>query len=167
MGTTTVSEFVIVPRFVWQGCQPTEVKVYAALASYADWDTGLCWPSRSTLAEACGVSLATVKRGLAGLERCGAISVERRTQLAGRNDTNLYRLPFAINKPVDKSEKDGVKSEPLWGHGRPVHGVTSDPQTRVIEQQGLTPKKLNPALCKHRPADESGYCTACDTMVNA
>ncbi len=159
---TELSQFVIVPRFVWQGCQPTEVKVYAALASYADWETGLCWPSRQTLAEACGVSLATVKRGLTGLERCGAISVERRTQLAGRNDTNLYRLPFAINKPV---EKHGVKSEHLWGHKRPAHGVTDDPQTRVIEQQGLTPKKLDPALCKHPPLDETGYCTACDSMV--
>lgn len=153
------------PRFVWQGCQPTEVKVYACLASYADWDTGMCWPSRNTLAEACGVSLATVKRALTGLEKVGAITVERRTQLAGRNDTNLYRLPFAINSPVDKSVGSGVISEPLWGHPRPVHGVTSDPQTRTIEQQGLTTSKTNPKTCGHLPVDIDGYCTACGTEV--
>ncbi len=156
------SKFSIVPRFIWQGCQPTEVKVYACLASYADWDTGVCWPSRNTLAEACGVSLATVKRALAGLEKAGAIIIERRAQLGGKNDTNFYRLPFAINKPV---EKDGVKSEPLWGHQRTHHGVMDDPQTRTKEREGMTTPKTNPGTCAHLPVDSDGYCTACATSV--
>jgi DNA-binding transcriptional MocR family regulator len=139
--------------------------VYACLASYADWDTGMCWPSRNTLAEACGVSLATVKRALAGLEAAGVISVERRTRLAGKNDTNLYRLPFAINRPVDNQQRDGVKSAPLWGHKRTQDGVTDDPQTRLIERQGMTTSKTSPESCGHLPVDDTGYCTACGTEV--
>ena len=91
------SEFALVPRVVWQGHQPREVKVYCALASYVDWETGVCWPSRSTIAGAIGVSVSTVDRALKLLVVSGVIEIDKRITKVGDHDSNLYRLPFAIN----------------------------------------------------------------------
>ena len=161
------SQFVIVPRFVWQGCQPAEVKVYCALASYADWTTGVCWPSQQTVAEVAGVSLSAVKRAVHTLVAIGAVEVTSRDHNTGKAASNVYQLPFAINRP--SAQRVRSTHDPNRGVVRSTHDPsvrsTHDPQTRVIEQQGLTPSKLEPGLCKHRPLDDSGYCTACDSMV--
>ena len=155
------SKFSIVPRVVWQGCQPNEVRVYAALASYADWDTGVCWPSHSTLAEALNVSEATVRRALRGLLQKGVIDVTHRFD-GGEQTTNLYRLPFAINQ-----------LSTTGGQNRPPGGVKSDQgvgsnlttRTRTIEREGLTQPKNDPKRCAHKPVDDEGYCTACGSTI--
>lgn len=149
------AQFSIVPRFVWQGCQPSEVAVYCALASRVDWETGVCWPSRTTIAKDASVSLSTVKRALRKLVEVGAIEIERRTSEEGDHASNLYRLPFAINR------RGGVTGDPTSGHTRPGGRVASDPLTRSKEREGLTPSKTDPDLCRHLPIDEDGYCTAC------
>ena len=162
------SQFVIVPRFVWQGCQPAEVKVYCALASYADWTTGLCWPSQETIAEAASVSLSAVKRATRTLVSIGAVEVTSRDHNTGKAASNVYQLPFAINRP---STKVRSTHDPNRGSVRSTHDPsvrsTHDPQTRVIEQQGLTLSKLDPSLCKHLSKDDTDYCTACDSVVMA
>ncbi len=38
-------------------------------------------------------------------------------------------------------------------------------RARAFSRNGTTPRKLNPNTCGHRPVDDSGYCTACDTEV--
>ena len=161
------SQFVIVPRFVWQGCQPTEVKVYAALASYADWTTGICWPSQETIAETAGVSLSTVKRALHTLVAVGAVEMSSREHNTGKAASNVYQIPFAINRP--SSTRVQSTHDPNRGPVQSTHDLsvqsTHDPQTRVIEQQGLTLSKLDPGLCKHLSKDDTDYCTACDSEV--
>ncbi len=163
------SQFSIVPRYVWQGCQPTEIKVYCALASYADWETGLCWPAQQTLAEAAAVSLSTVKRALHTLVAIGAVEVSSRDHNTGKAASNVYQLPFAINRPSTKVRSThDLNREVVRSTHDPSVRSTHDPQTRVIEQQGLTTSKLDPNTCGHRPVDDTGYCTACDTeMANA
>lgn len=154
------AKFAIVPRFIWQGCQPTEIKVYCALASYADWDTGVCWPSRQTIADVAGVSLSTVKRSLGKLEAMGAIQINhRREDGTDMHATNLYVLPFAINRP------GGVTDDPTWGHRWTGGGVTRDPQTITKERKGLTQPKNDPRRCPHLPVDDDGYCTACGNQI--
>jgi len=159
--STSAAQFSIVPQFVWQGCQPSEVKVYCALASRVDWTTGVCWPSHQTIANDSGVSTSTVKRALKTLVAIGAVEVEHRRDPAGDLTTNLYRLPFAINR-----RGGGVTSEPTSGHGRPRGGVTSDLQNKThLTREGLTQPKNDPDACQHLPVDPEGYCTACGTEV--
>lgn len=92
--------FAIVPAFV-NVASPAAVKVYVALALRADHDTGICWPSHRTLANDTAVSIPTVRRALKELEAIGAVSVTRRWSDEGDPTSNLYRLSFAVNKPVD------------------------------------------------------------------
>lgn len=155
------SEFSIVPRVVWQGQQPREIKIYCALASYVDWETGVCWPSRTTIAELLGVSVSTVDRALTRLAASGVIKIEKRTTKVGDRDSNLYRLPFAINTTFGGSRSSAA----TWPQNGRQGGRRTDSQTRVIEQQGLTLSKLDPGLCKHLSKDDTDYCTACDSMV--
>lgn len=159
------SQFSIVPRFVWQGCQPTEVVVYCALAGRVNWETGVCWPSKSTIAKEAGISVSTVGRALKRLEAVGAIQIDRRKTDRGDFTSNLYRLPFAINRPVDNSAGGGVMGDPTWGQRGHEGGVMGDPLTRTIEREGLTQPKLSPDRCRHLPVDGDGYCTACGCDV--
>ena len=156
------SKFVIVPRIVWQGLQPREIKVYCALASYADWDTGVCWPSRARLADDLGVSVSTVDRALSRLVKAGVIEIDKRKTDRGDHDSNLYRLPFAINAPVGGRKTAGTSPQNWGGGGRKTAG-----ETRTIERQGLTTPKNNPDNCPHLPMDEDGYCTACGNTVRS
>ena len=59
------------------------------LAESAGRDSGECWPSVETLAEACRMSKRSVQECLRALERSGEITTDRQASPAG---TNLYRL---------------------------------------------------------------------------
>ena len=122
------SEFSLVPRVVWQGQQPREVKVYCALASYVDWETGVCWPSRSTIAGALGVSVSTVDRALKLLVVSGVIEIDKRITNVGDHDSNLYRLPFAINSTFGggRSSAATVAAE-LTGERLPLNDTKTLP----------------------------------------
>lgn len=157
------SQFAIVPAYMVSAAH-ADLKVYMVLALHVDYDTGVCWPSRQTIATEAGVSLSTVKRSLARLAALGAIEVEHRRTDHGDSTSNLYRLPYAINR------RGGVTGDPTPGRGRTHGGVAGEPQTRTnYQEDGRTPdsdKKLDPAACAHRPMDSDGYCTACGTHAD-
>ncbi|MCW2240394.1 helix-turn-helix domain-containing protein [Azospirillum canadense] len=67
--------------------------VLAALATFAD-ETGLCWPSQSTLAAKLKRSRPTVNRILQGLRDIGLVSIEHRRGRDGARLSCLYRLRF-------------------------------------------------------------------------
>ncbi len=153
--------FGIIPRYMLTA-QPSAVKVYLSLALHVDWDTGVCWPSRATICDEAGVSLSTCKRALKDLEKIGAIQIEARFDDAGDSTSNLYRLPFAVNR------RGGVMGDPTQGHQRTDRGVTDDPQTRTRRtRRGLTPRKEHPELCAHLAMDDEGYCTVCGFQKTA
>ena len=69
------------------------IQVYALLAAkHADRQTGTCYPSRQTLANALGVARSTIDVALAQLKSAGAITVQHRKTAAGDWTSNLYRL---------------------------------------------------------------------------
>jgi len=67
--------------------------VLAALATFAD-ETGLCWPSQSTLAAKLKRSRPTINRILQGLSDIGLVSIEHRRGRDGARLSCLYRLRF-------------------------------------------------------------------------
>lgn len=129
-----VAQFAIVPKFLLDA-SPVAVKVYLALSLRADHDTGVCWPSRSLIAQDIGMSVPTVKRGIKELVACGAISVQSRVDDAGDWTSNLYTLPFAI------SRRGGVTREP-------TRSVTREPRVG-------SPVVRNPDPSEPEPSEET------------
>lgn len=91
------------------------VRLYAVIMTYADNATHTAFPSRETLAEDMGASVATVKRCVKELEDGGALVVQRRrNKKTGNFYANHYTLTF---------------SNP-WVTDDPRRGVTDDPVTK-------------------------------------
>lgn len=84
--------------WAWQkSLSPTPKLLLMALADIAD-DSGLCWPSHTTLATKCSLTDRTVRRALVLLQRRSLILVERRFKADGSRTSNRYRL--AIDTPL-------------------------------------------------------------------
>ncbi|WP_042703311.1 helix-turn-helix domain-containing protein [Azospirillum sp. B506] len=75
------------------GLEADGFAVLAALATFAD-DTGLCWPSQSTLAAKLKRSRPTINRIIQSLSDLGLVSVEHRRGRDGARLSCLYRLRF-------------------------------------------------------------------------
>jgi biotin operon repressor len=81
--------------------------ILAALATFAD-DTGLCWPSQSTLAAKLKRSRPTINRIIQGLSDLGLVSVEHRRGRDGARLSCLYRLRFT---PLDADTAAAVRPD--------------------------------------------------------
>lgn len=69
--------------------------VLLMLANYCNSKTGQCNPGQATLAEECGLSLATCKRKLAELEELGLVVIEKRSA-EGVSLPNQYVLQLGV-----------------------------------------------------------------------
>lgn len=109
---------------------PTSVRVFAALARYADGNAE-CWPAATTLAERLNLSADTVRRSLKQLETTGAIEVTARYDDDGSQRSNLYRL--ATLAPL-LPEHDGTLFDPdplATLPSRPPGNAAGGPSARV------------------------------------
>lgn len=89
----TKERFVIVPEWILDAdVSALAVRTWAILRSYADNETGEAWPSRSTIARRCGVSVDSIDRAIKELVKAGTLSVTRRKGKNGEPMTNLFRL---------------------------------------------------------------------------
>jgi hypothetical protein len=68
------------------------VGVYAALARFADAQTGECWPAIARLERVLGLARSTVKVYLRKLADAGLIEIEERWAEPGDRTSNLYTL---------------------------------------------------------------------------
>jgi len=73
-----------------QTSDPTSKLILIKLADQAN-DDGECWPSQSTLAAECGVSVPTVKRRVGLLEAQGLLTRSQR-RASGFHQSNMYVL---------------------------------------------------------------------------
>lgn len=69
------------------------VSVYLILRTYAD-KSNRCYPSLKTISNASGLSVSTVKRAIADLEKTGFIKTENRFRSSGAKTSNLYKLRY-------------------------------------------------------------------------
>lgn len=87
--------FAIVPEFVlYAPISSNAVRLFAVLHRYANTNLK-AWPSRKTLADAMGVSTATIDRAKDELVEIGALLVENRISDLGDPTSNLYTLRMA------------------------------------------------------------------------
>ena len=89
--------------------------VAVAIVKHTGAETGLAWPSQSTLAGLTGYSKATVKRAVRELEKGAHFDITR-LKIGRKNASNRYRVP--------------VKG---WGQSDPRGGVRVTPEPVKIE----------------------------------
>ena len=120
--------------------------VLAALATFAD-DSGLCWPSQSTLAAKLKRSRPTINRIIQGLSDLGLVSVEHRRGRDGARLSCLYRLRFI---PADEASADAAL--------RPDSPADRDDSATHIpcppaSQEQVHSKQIPDSLASGEPAD--------------
>jgi len=127
--------FVVVPKYVVREA-PEAVAVYCAIRLYADFESGVCYPSIETIANDLGISRSTVERRLVQLVEIGAIEKTSRAE-AGR--TNVYRFPAQRFEGYVTSDVGGTSAEK-------DRYVTGDVQNEepLIENH-LTTREIAPA----------------------
>ncbi|WP_377805629.1 helix-turn-helix domain-containing protein [Azospirillum sp. A29] len=103
------------------GLEADGFAVLAALATFAD-DSGLCWPSQSTLAAKLKRSRPTVNRIIQALSDLGLVGIEHRRGRDGARLSCLYRLRFT---PLDGSGPDTEQRDAAAEH-RPVPAADRD-----------------------------------------
>ena len=107
------------------------VHLWCILLTYADWDTGKCHPSRSTLATDMGVSTDTVDRARGRLQAVGLLATEQRKDQNGNHTSNEYTL---IRQRVSAPQRigmgtaaDRVSANLPIGYGQPCgEGMGTD-----------------------------------------
>lgn len=107
--SSQMGPFSIVPEWVLdRGLSPTALKLYIVMARFADWHTGMAFPSRETLAERMGCSLKTVDRAV--LEVVAADCVKKISR--GRYASALYQVFQVDPRATDLStEETDLSSE--------------------------------------------------------
>lgn len=145
-------------NWAWGVELPPAMKlVLLKLADRAN-DDGQCWPGMDVVAEACGVSKASVIRYVAKMESMGLVKVERRKGDDGRQATNIYCLNMEWepgcnltpgDEPGCKSNEDRVAVVQPEIRLKPyleTKGETTDATTKVAapesHQESILPAPI-------------------------
>lgn len=100
--SSQIGPFSIVPEWVlMKNLSPTALKLYCVLGRFADYKTGMAFPSRDTLAERMQCSGKTVDRAVTELVVNGCIEKVSR----GRYQSALYRVLQIDPNGTDLSEE--------------------------------------------------------------
>lgn len=102
-------------------CGVYHIALFTALARFANYKTGECWPSMPTLSVLTGMSERKMRDVVADLVEWGWMSVIRRKGDDGRNLSNYYRLHNSSGTGSENrrhdvpgpAEQDAGKREPL------------------------------------------------------
>jgi len=87
--SSQIGPFSIVPEWVLdRGLSPTALKLYIVMARFADWNTGMAFPSRETLGQRMSCSLKTIDRAVIELVNAECVAKISR----GRYASALYKV---------------------------------------------------------------------------
>ena len=142
--STQMGPFSIVPEWVLdRGLSSTALKLYIVLARFADWDTGIAFPARDTLAERMGSSEKTVDRAVKELVEAGCIEKEFR----GRYASARYRVlqvdpkpargePLGTKMSIDETKMSDEGTKMSGREDKNVH-ITITNEQEPLEQESL------------------------------
>lgn len=183
--------FAMVPEWVLLNTDlsPQAIRLYLVLDRHADKDDRTAYPSRARLGELLGVSAKTVDRALAELIAVGAVTAEKRYDLAGDPTTNRYLVHVVppegvaprMTPPPDMDDHGGSPTDVATGSPTDVPLNEShlndypqppavDTDGHVIAVQTLSKQPPNPqpsaggASCAKHP-DGHPNCRACGTTT--
>ena len=115
-------------NWAWrQQLSPTPKLILMALADAAN-DDGICWPSVSTVATKCCVSVRTVRRVMQKLVDRGLLHSEQRYRKDGSCSSNRYQLRL----------EGGDRLSPAAGHGDVIPGQGCEGSPDASDIPGTT-----------------------------
>jgi hypothetical protein len=126
-------------NWAWeQQLSPTPKLILMALSDAAN-DYGVCWPSVSTVARKCCVSIRTVRRVMQKLVDCGLLLSEPRYRKDGSCSSNRYRLQLEggdrlspVPDPGDTTPGQSCEGPPDAGD---IPGTTIGIQKEPLQPQ--------------------------------
>lgn len=119
--------FVVVPnKEHLRGLEPIVQTIFFWLCSYAD-EYGTCYPSRTTLAKDCGVSIRSIDRAVEKLEEKNLLIKDVRRKNEKENLTNMYyiTIPEVLDELTPNLYKEG-------GSDKSARGVATKTTQRTI-----------------------------------
>lgn len=138
---TDTGPFVIIPEWVLATRLSSQAfRLYAVLATFADWKDGSAWPSRRTLAERLDTSTDSIDRWTRELLKAGCVTVEKRTDPGNpsRNLTNIYYLhrvaPSRKNTATPARKSTATPGRKDTAQTRPSSNETHLEHTLVIKR---------------------------------
>ena len=124
-------------NWAWdQQLSPTPKLILMALADAAN-DYGVCWPSVSTVARKCCVSIRTVRRVMQKLAARRLLLTEQRYRKDGSCSSNRYRLRLGRGDRLSPAPDRGDITPGQGCEGAPVTGVI--PGTTIGTQKESLP----------------------------
>ena len=122
---------------------PTSKAVLVTLGTYADPETGECWPSLNTLCADTQYSRSSVCRALTELERDGFIIRQRSTDGRGLAATTRYllNLPQVFHPDTGGSPTVGRGVVPRWDGGQSHSDTGGSPTVGPEESVGRVIRK--------------------------
>ena len=149
-----VSEyFAIIPEWVLHAdISANAVRLYGVLNRFAN-SRGHAWPSRKTIAELMGVSVATIDRAKEELVDLGALTIEPRTTPSGDPSSNLYILH--ISHVENSGPLSPMRQGLLTREGR---GTPTDDELKrdSMKQRKNTPHSCAECLNKYKTGHDDG-----------
>lgn len=155
---------------------PPILAVYVALLTFADLQTGECWPSLAAIAERASVSRATVARALASLEALKVVERKKRHDTTGQA-SNRYVVvmdpatpPAALAAPVDNLPADAPVSRtkrltPVAQSDSPPSQKATRNENQENKSQGNETRASAPALddrcSRHVGVADPPACRGC------
>lgn len=126
------------PNRIFELDHPHDILIGAYLCRKAGPD-GSSYPSLQSIARACKISKASVKRALARLEAGGWLMAERRTNEKGEPVSNLFTLTgLRVSRVGSGRPHLGSQGTDRWGQGEPL----STTHIEVQPTEGLSTSAL-------------------------
>ena len=147
--STQMGPFSIVPEWVLdRGLSSTALKLYIVLARFADWDTGIAFPARDTLAERMGCTEKTVDRVVKELVEAGCIDKHSR----GRYQSAQYRVlqvdPKGTKMSTDETKMSGEGTKMSSRLDKNVHltiTTEQEPKNDIAKKATRMPTDWQPS----------------------
>jgi hypothetical protein len=154
--STQMGPFSIVPEWVLdRGLSSTALKLYIVLARFADWDTGIAFPARDTLADRMGCTEKTVDRVVKELVESECIEKWSR----GRYQSAQYRVfqvdPRGTKMSTEKTKMSGEGTKMSSRSDKNVH-LTITNEQEPLEQKPFNvgkPRKPKLVADDYQPSD--------------
>lgn len=135
--TTQMGPFSIVPEWVLdRRLSSTALKLYIVLARFADWETGIAFPARDTLAERMDCSEKTVDRAVKELVDAQCIEKEFRGRYASARYRVLQVDPRGTKMSASETELSDEGTKMSSRPDKNVH-ITITTEQEPLEQEPL------------------------------
>lgn len=124
LNTENNTTFAMIPTWLLKsGISANSIMLYGILWSYANRETGECFPSRARLANDMDCSKDTVRRAMKELEKIGAVLISQRDNGSTLQYTLIFSNPnetHTSNRLHESKQGDSTEATPEVAQEQPI-----------------------------------------------